>query len=126
MEKIIGFQIRLAQIRMNNQIFDLNDFLNPVKRVYASHDLASLGIDAIPVISSVLDGTAQNKFGISYRTFDEVLRCVIVSARIIGPKALLLKDSLIVELKNENSCIVEEARQALESICNFKGEYKND
>ena len=98
-------------------MIDLNDFLNPNLRAKSTHKLATFGAKAIPIIASVLDGTAQNRFGISYRAFDEALRCAIVTARIIGPAALPLKDSIAAEMTNENPCIVDEAKLALEMIC---------
>jgi hypothetical protein len=89
------------------------DFLDPARRALATHALAALGDDAVPVVASVLDGTARNAFGVSYRTFDEALRCALVTARFLARLAAPLEPALSSELEHPNPGIRAEAAAAL-------------
>lgn len=92
------------------------DFLNPARRALATHELAALGADAVPVVASVLDGSARNAFGVPYRAFGEALRCAVVTARHLGPLALSLEPALVSELANADPCIRAEAAAALGAL----------
>jgi hypothetical protein len=47
-----------------NQFFE--DFLNPGKRHIATHQLAALGKEAMPILRSLFSGEAKNRWGIPY------------------------------------------------------------
>ncbi len=68
-------------------------FLHPTRRSIATHELASRGADAIPMLESLFTGEARNAFGRSYREIG-ALECGLVTARLLGPLAKPLENHL--------------------------------
>jgi hypothetical protein len=95
----------------------IDQFLDPSRRGEATHRLAALGTPAVPVIASVLDGSARNQFGISLRSVSaEVARCALVSARHLGQAAAPLEPLLRAELSSEFAWLRTEAAGALAGL----------
>ena len=92
------------------------DFLDPVRRAQATHELAARGAGAVFVVASVLDGTARNQHAVPYRTFGEALRCALVTARFLGPFAIPLEAAVASELANLSPTIRMEAATALGAL----------
>ncbi|MFA7669320.1 MAG: hypothetical protein WCX93_08240 [Burkholderiaceae bacterium] len=53
----------------------------------AESDLLAKGAAAVPVLASILDGTATNGFGVTNRGLGLPLRCAIEVAGRLGPQA---------------------------------------
>lgn len=92
------------------------DFLDPGRRSLATHELAALGAGAVPVVASVLEGETRNEFGVPYRAFGEALRCVLVTARLLGPLAISLEPAVASELESSDPAIRAEAAAALGAL----------
>lgn len=72
-------------------------FLDPSERALATHELASHGTAALPVLRSILDGSARNESGAAYRKLGMPLDCALVTAGILGKIALPLEDLVRAE-----------------------------
>jgi len=64
----------------------------------AERELLAAGAAALPVLVSILDGTARNGFGVAYRDLGLPLRCAIEVASRLGPQAKPLEELLVAEL----------------------------
>jgi hypothetical protein len=65
----------------------------------AETELLALGSDAIPILDSLLTGTATNEFGVPYRNLGLPLRCVLEVAIRLGTIARPLEPLLREELR---------------------------
>jgi hypothetical protein len=65
----------------------LEEFLNPGSRSKATHDLASLGAEALPQLTALLNGEAKNSFGVPYNKLGQPVYCGLVSIFLLGPVA---------------------------------------
>ena len=68
----------------------------------AEQELLALGVDAVPVLASVLTGEAKNEYGVSYRALGLPLRCALEVARRLGVVARPLESLLRTELHAGN------------------------
>lgn len=59
-------------------------FLQPGERGYATHKLANLGIDAIPILELLFSGEAKNRWGVSYSKLGTPLDCGLVTVQLLG------------------------------------------
>lgn len=80
----------------------LDRFTSQATMMDAEHELLTLGVDAVPILASVLSGEAKNEFGISYRALGQPLRCALEVARRLGIVARHLESLLRAELHNGN------------------------
>ena len=80
----------------------LDRFISPASMMDAEQELLALGVDAVPILASVLTGQAKNEFGISYRALGLPLRCALEVARRLGAVARPLESLLRVELHAGN------------------------
>lgn len=93
------------------------DFSSPSRRSLATHELAALGVHALPTIASILDGTACNEFGVPVRkASEEVARCALISARFLRRLASPLEPLLRAELSSEHAWLRAEAAAALGAL----------
>jgi hypothetical protein len=67
-------------------------FLNPAERALATHELAAYGANSVPVLRSVFDGSAKNKFGVSYCKLGMPIDCALVVVSLLGQTAAPLKE----------------------------------
>jgi hypothetical protein len=88
----------------------------PALRVFATHEMAARGATALAAIRGVLDGSMVNPFGHPYRTFGEVYRCALISARMMGIEALCLEPLLRDAVKSSTGACAAEAIQALREV----------
>ncbi|WP_434042747.1 MULTISPECIES: hypothetical protein [Sorangium] len=91
-------------------------FSDPAARVFATHRMAEMGALALAAIRSVLDGSAVNPFGHSYRSYGEVYRCALISARFMGAQAISLEPLLRDAARDSTGICSVEAIQALRCI----------
>lgn len=64
----------------------------------AENELLAAGPLALPLLASILDGTARNRFGVAYRSLGLPLRCAVEVAARLGPVAKPLESLLTREL----------------------------
>jgi hypothetical protein len=62
-------------------------FLSPKDRAEATHELASHKQEALPVLQSILDGTAKNEFRVPYRDLGMPVDCALVTIKLLGTVA---------------------------------------
>jgi hypothetical protein len=62
-------------------------FLSPKDRAQATHDLARRGQEAVPILRSILDGTAKNEFRVPYRDLGMPVDCALVTIKLLGAVA---------------------------------------
>lgn len=67
-------------------------FLSPSARAQATHELASYGAEAIPVLRSIFDGKATNQFGVSYCKLGMPIDCALVVVALLGNIAAPLEE----------------------------------
>ncbi|WP_437539025.1 hypothetical protein WME79_23000 [Sorangium sp. So ce726] len=91
-------------------------FSDPAARVFATHRMAEMGAPALVAIRSVLDGSAVNRFGHSYRSFGEVYRCALISAGLMGAQAISLEPLLRDAARHSTEILSAEAIHALRRI----------
>ncbi|RBO81859.1 hypothetical protein [Marinomonas aquiplantarum] len=72
---------------MNKSIEFSERFLKPADRAKAVCELESLGEDAIPILRTILDGTAKNKFQVSYNKLGMPVECSLVVIQRLGKAA---------------------------------------
>lgn len=70
---------------LSEQIFAA--FLKPGERASATYKLASLGVDAIPILKSLFSGEAKNRWGVSYSKLGMPLDCGLLTIKLLGPLA---------------------------------------
>ena len=58
-------------------------FLSSAERLGATYELASLGKDALPILESLFDGSAKNKFGVPYSQIG-VTSCGYLTCELLG------------------------------------------
>ncbi len=61
-------------------------FLSPAERGKATHDLAALGLAALPILESLFSGSAKNQFGVSYSQIGTI-DCGLLVIGMLGAKA---------------------------------------
>ena len=81
---------------MSNALFER--LLSSKTMLEAEKELLASGVAAVPVLASILDGTAKNGFGVAYRDLGLPLRCAIEVAGRLGPQAKPLEGLLAQEL----------------------------
>jgi len=81
-------------------------FLSPAERVAATHELAVLGEQAIPILESLFDGSAKNVFGIPYRKIG-ALGCGFVTVGILSPLANALEGYVREGIEQDDSYAIE-------------------
>ncbi|HLS43512.1 MAG TPA: hypothetical protein VK026_09585 [Paenalcaligenes sp.] len=69
----------------------------------AEKELLAAGPAVVPVLVSILDGSARNSFGVAYRDLGLPLRCAIEMAYRLGPQAKPLEGLLVQELSKGSS-----------------------
>lgn len=80
----------------------LDRFTNPATMIEAEQELLSLGVNAVPILASVLTGEAKNGFGVSYRELGLPLQCTLEVAVRLGTVARPLESLLCAELHHGN------------------------
>lgn len=88
-------------------------FLQPGDRGPATADLAGRGASALPILQSLFDGTAVNRYGVAYRRLGPPLDCALVVAGQLGPLARPLEPFLRAELRSGHPY----AAQTLGALC---------
>ncbi len=58
-------------------------FLSPAERHIATHNLASLGTDALPILESLFSGSAKNQFGVPYSQIGTIDCALIVVGLLV-------------------------------------------
>jgi hypothetical protein len=58
-------------------------FLSSSERFSATHDLASSGDQAIPILESLFNGSATNKYGVSYSKIG-AMDCGFITIKLLG------------------------------------------
>lgn len=66
--------------------------LSPAERARATHELATYGANAVPVLRSIFDGTAKNQFGVSYCKLGIPIDCALVIVSLLGQVAAPLEE----------------------------------
>ena len=66
----------------SEQIFE--SFLQPGERANATHQLADLGVDAVPILKSLFNGEAKNRWGVSYSKLGIPLDCGLITIKLLG------------------------------------------
>ena len=59
-------------------------FLDPGDRAKAVCELEELGYEAIPILEAILNGSAKNKFGVSYNKLGMPVECSLVVIQRLG------------------------------------------
>ncbi len=81
---------------ISERIFE--SFLQPGERASATHQLADLGIDSIPILESLFSGEAKNRWGVSYIKLGMPLDCGLVTIKLLGvlakPLELFVRECL--------------------------------
>jgi hypothetical protein len=85
-------------------------FLLPGERSRATHDLAQLGEEAIPVLEAIFSGEAKNEHGVPYRQLGQCLGCAFVTAGLMGPTAKMLEPCLQAGIRDRHLYAVEAGR----------------
>jgi hypothetical protein len=62
----------------------LDRLTSPTTMIDAEQELLALGVDAVPILASVLSGQAKNEFGVPYRVLELPLRCALEAAIRLG------------------------------------------
>jgi len=70
---------------LSEQIFE--SFLQPGERASATHKFADIGVDAIPILKSLFNGEAKNRWGVSYAKLGTPLDCGLVAIKLLGTLA---------------------------------------
>lgn len=81
----------------------LESFLQPEERAIATHRLAELGIDAIPILKSLFSGEAKNRWGVSYSKLGMPIDCGLVTIQHLGTLAKPLESFVRDCLHSEHS-----------------------
>lgn len=95
----------------------LERLLSQEAMIDAERDLLVEGAAAVPMLASIMDGTARNSFGVAYRDLGSPLRCAIEVAGRLGPQAKPLEALLVQEL-SKGSCPAASALGYLRSLEN--------
>ncbi|MFG1488776.1 hypothetical protein ABMA58_05945 [Oceanospirillum sp. HFRX-1_2] len=69
---------------MNKSIEFSERFLNERDRAKAVCDLQELGCDAIGILKPILDGSAKNKFDVSYNKLGMPVSCSLIVIQRLG------------------------------------------
>ena len=72
---------------MNEAIKFSERFLIAGERAKATCELADAGEGAIPILQSIFDGSAKNKFGVSYNKLGMPLSCALIASGQLGVMA---------------------------------------
>lgn len=83
---------------MAEQIFESFLNLDSAAFIEAEKQLLVRGVDALPVLESLLKGEAKNSSGVPYRQFGRALRCALEVALRLGPVAKPLEPYMREEL----------------------------
>ncbi len=81
-------------------------FLSPSERGKATHDLASLGIEAIKILESLFSGISKNKFGTSYNQIG-ALDCGYVTTKLLGKTAKPLESYIREGIEKDHPYAIE-------------------
>lgn len=81
---------------MSNTLFER--LLSNATMVDAERELVAKGAAAVPILISILDGTARNRFGVAYRDLGLPLRGALEVASHLGLLAKPLEKLLVQEL----------------------------
>jgi hypothetical protein len=98
-------QIILGTSKRNMSLVDPSNryfpeaFLTPRERAKATHELASYGEAALPLLRAILDGSAINENGVPYRRLGMPIDCALVTIRMLGKIAFSLQDLVQAEIK---------------------------
>lgn len=99
--------------KLSEEIFD--SFLQPGQRARATHRLASLGVDAIPILKSLFSGEAKNRWGISYSKLGVSLDCGLVTTKLLGTLAKPL-EPFVREYLHSGHIYAAEALRAIGTL----------
>ncbi len=91
-------------------------------RGQATYDLANMGTDGVPIIRAILSGGAVDDRGHQLRADTNVVRCALISTRLLGEKSRALESLIRQELQSESSAVSCEATLALSSLGNISHE----
>jgi|AraplaCL_Col_mCL_1032037.scaffolds.fasta_scaffold01247_13 hypothetical protein len=86
----------MSLIEPDNRHFP-DAFLMPSERAKATHELASYGEAALPLLRAILDGSAVNENGVPYRNLGIPIDCALVAVRMLGKTAVSLRDLVCTE-----------------------------
>ena len=75
---------------MKQEYSIFEDFLDVKKRHQSTHDFASKGYEAIPILEDFFIGKAKNQYGIPYLDLGQPLYCSLVVCGMLGRKAVTL------------------------------------
>ncbi|UBF26199.1 hypothetical protein K9N68_32595 [Kovacikia minuta CCNUW1] len=90
------------------QIFE--SFLQRGERANATHQLGDLGVDAVPILKSLFNGEAKNRWGVSYSKLGIPLDCGLVTIGLLGTLAKLLEPFVRDCLRSEHIYAAEALR----------------
>lgn len=97
---------------MNRPDSILERFLSPVDRAKATHELVSLGKSALPVLTSLFDGSAKNKFGVPYRSIGAI-DGGYVAMGMLGIKAKSLEIYVRQGIRERHAAAIDAAGRLL-------------
>ena len=72
---------------MLDTTYYLRSFQSPSDRARATCELALCGQEAVPLLRSILDGSAKNEFGVAYGKLGMPIDCALVAITRLGPVA---------------------------------------
>ena len=97
---------------MNQTIEFCERFLNEGDRAKATCELVELGEYAIPILRSIFDGSAKNKFDISFNKLGMPLSCALVASRRLG----VIAEPLLPYIKQQVELEHPYAIEAIEKL----------
>ena len=83
-------------------------FLSLSERAAATHELAALGGQAIPILESLFNGSAKNAFGIPYSKTGAI-GCGFVTVKFLGPVAKTLENYVREGIEQDHLYAIEAA-----------------
>lgn len=92
---------------MNQDIEFCERFLNAGDRAKATCELVDLGESAVPILESIFNGAAKNKFGVSYNKLGMPLSCALVASGRLGTKVETLLHYIKAQAILEHSYAIE-------------------
>ena len=83
-------------------------FLLPAERHIATHELASLEKEALPILESLFNGSAKNKFGVPYNKIGAT-SCGYVAVKLLGAIAKPLEVYVRAGIEKDDNYAIEAA-----------------